>query len=887
MISFFSAALIAAVTLTGNPTGSVSVVMSTVKLEPDTVYGFTVNAQGKPEYAFFGCGPRCGKPNGISRSMKGIEEGVEWSYVTRTHTLKNPYTETIKAGCYQARGTMTFSNPRMVELRTEYARQGDLELGAGERIGGNTYFFATDFSGFGNNDCRPLVTVRNSEFKPKRWCVYSNTEIVFRHSLPNRRASAGKVVLECGWIASGAALVDVRGDETGEWRRLGKIDAVGRFEFSLPGSLAGAQDVYVRLQGDGGKGTGVQIYGYKTEIAFKGTPAGFCGYTRYYEKQSGKLFGEVKAHWLFDEDYGELLPGSGDGIALWRTSSARKVPRYRKAPTKKCRGLGIRTAANEAEAVQLVITPEKALKEVKVSLGTLVHSKAGVELPGIAFDILRVGYVPVDRPTDKIGCAALWPDPLPPQSKSVPCAVPARANQPFWIRVKPPANTPKGVYFGKIRIDYTREDGSYAEAEVPLTVEVFGFSMPDTYTSRSAFGHGDEIFSYHNAKRADERAAVRDGYFSLMGDSHISPYYPAGFQPLMCSFPGFKRGDDANKAVAVFNWEKFDRRIERSLKEYKFNSFCVPLAGLGKCDCIRRSRKVFHGFTPEEPEYEILMGKYLAGIEKHFKEKGWLDKAYMYCYDEPQERDYEYLMSGFALMEKYAPKLRRILTAEPKDKLIGGPNLWVPLTPSLRHANFERCRAAGDEVWVYVCDNPHAPYAGEFIDHPGTDMRVWLWQAWGEKASGILIWQSVLWNSKSVYPDPRRPQNPYLDAMSWRSTKGVRLGFGNGEGRFIYPPEECFVRGPSGEMTNELQTKKVVYAAPVSCMRLEMIRDGIEDFEYFTRLKKLDPGNALLKVPSDVYSALDDYTWNPEPLEKHRLKMAKEIERLEYARRSK
>jgi hypothetical protein len=190
-------------------------------------------------------------------------------------------------------------------------------------------------------------------------------------------------------------------------------------------------------------------------------------------------------------------------------------------------------------------------------------------------------------------------------------------------------------------------------------------------------------------------------------------------------------------------------------------------------------------------------------------------------------------------------------------------------------------------VWVYVCDNPHAPYAGEFIDHPGTDMRVWLWQAWGEKASGILIWQSVLWNSKSVYPDPGRPQNPYLDAMSWRSTQGARLGFGNGEGRFIYPPEECFVRGPDGEMTNELQTKKVVYAAPVSCMRLEMIRDGIEDFEYFTRLKKLDPGNALLKVPSDVYSALDSYSWNPEPLEKHRLKMAKEIERLECARRSK
>ena len=596
---------------------------------------------------------------------------------------------------------------------------------------------------------------------------------------------------------------------------------------------------------------------------------------------AGLVSGEVKDHWFFGEDYGELLPGSGGGIALWRTSSARKVPRRRKAPVEKCRGLGIRTAANEAEAVQLVITPEQALGEVKVSLGTLVCSKAGVELPGIAFDILRVGYVPVERPTDNIGCAALWPDPLPPQSKNVPCAIPAGASQPFWIRVKPPKGTPKGVYFGKIRIDYTREDGSYGDAEVPFAVEVFGFSMPDRYACKSAFGHGDWIFRYHNARRADERAAVRDGYFSLMGDSHISPYYPAGFRPIVCRFPGFMKGDDATKAEAVFDWKRFDRHIEHALREYGFNSFRVPLAGLGECGGIRGGGKVFLGFTPQDPEYEILMGKYLAGVEKHFREKGWLDKAYVLCGDEPQPRDYGCLMDGFALMEKYAPKLRRILVSEPKNELIGGPNLWAALTPSLRHANFAKCRGRGDEIWVCAGDNHRAPCAGGFIDRPGIDMRVWLWQVWGEGASGILVRQTVLWNSQSVCPDSARAQNPYLDAMSWRSDKDARSGLGNGEGRFLYPPEECFVRGADDGMTDELQTRKVVYAAPVSCIRLEMIRDGIEDYEYFARLKSLDPDNELLKVPADVYSALDVCTRTPEPVEKHRLKLAREIERLE------
>ena len=58
---------------------------------------------------------------------------------------------------------------------------------------------------------------------------------------------------------------------------------------------------------------------------------------------------------------------------------------------------------------------------------------------------------------------------------------------------------------------------------------------------------------------------------------------------------------------------------------------------------IRGGGKVFLGFTPQDPEYEILMGKYLAGVEKHFREKGWLDKAYVLCDDEPQPREIERL----------------------------------------------------------------------------------------------------------------------------------------------------------------------------------------------------------------------------------------------------
>ena len=66
--------------------------------------------------------------------------------------------------------------------------------------------------------------------------------------------------------------------------------------------------------------------------------------------------------------------------------------------------------------------------------------------------------------------------------------------------------------------------------------------------------------------------------------------------------------------------------------------------------------------------------------------------------------------------------------------------------------------------------------------------------------------------------------------------------------------------------------------APVETYRLEMLRDGIEDYEYFAMLSKLDPSNPLLKVPANVYSSLTVFTSDPQPMKEHRRKLALAIE---------
>ena len=342
---------------------------------------------------------------------------------------------------------------------------------------------------------------------------------------------------------------------------------------------------------------------------------------------------------------------------------------------------------------------------------------------------------------------------------------------------------------------------------------------------------------------------------------------------------------DAAKAEPVFDWARWDAAMAYAFTNYHFNSFQMHVEGLGGGTFHARYEPQFMGFAEDTPEYHALLGKYLGGIEAHLNAKGWLGKAYAYWFDEPDEKDYAFVMGGFGKLKKYAPGLRRMLTEQAEEGLAGGPNLWCPLTPSLNVPLLASRRAAGDSFWWYICCGPRAPYVTEFIDHPGTELRLWLWQTWQERVSGILIWETVWWTSGAAYPSPDAPQNPYLDPMSWESgydaKPGMKQPWGNGDGRFLYPPLAAAGGRPAGPVLD----------APVDSYRLEMLRDGIEDYEYFVILKKLlaekkgqlpaarhAEYEALLTVPPEVSASLTSFTHDPAPMECHRERLARAIE---------
>ena len=342
---------------------------------------------------------------------------------------------------------------------------------------------------------------------------------------------------------------------------------------------------------------------------------------------------------------------------------------------------------------------------------------------------------------------------------------------------------------------------------------------------------------------------------------------------------------DASALALRLDTQAWDAAMAHALRTYHFNSFSLPVQGLGGGTFHARHEPSFLGFPGDSPEYASLHPRYLKRLQEHLDRQGLLDYAYVYWFDEPDPKDYAFVMDGFRKLRESAPRIRRMLTEQVEPDLIGGPNLWCPVSSALDPATVPTRKAAGDDFWWYVCTGPKTPYATLFIDHPGTEMRVWLWQTWQYGVSGILVWATNYWTSSCAYPDA--PQNPYADPMSWVSgysfPKGAKSPWGNGDGRFIYPPLAAADAAPGQPNLDP----------PVDSLRWEMLRDGIEDYEYFVILKRLldergsalpadtaDTFRRLLDVPRDVSESRTVFTTDPAPIERHRDRLAHAIETL-------
>ncbi|NLN91910.1 MAG: PQQ-binding-like beta-propeller repeat protein [Candidatus Hydrogenedens sp.] len=244
------------------------------------------------------------------------------------------------------------------------------------------------------------------------------------------------------------------------------------------------------------------------------------------------------------------------------------------------------------------------------------------------------------------------------------------------------------------------------------------------------------------------------------------------------------------------------------------------------------------------------------------QEKGWEDKALFYTYDEVAVMA-RHLIPEVVSVNEWArnlvPQWPLLQTSAPEQSLTGAVDIWCPTIDTFNPAYLKQRMDAGDRLWMYtVWERP-----GIMIEFPNTDYRIMFWQCWKYGAEGFLYWGTTHWDY-NVRGEERWPDVPWI---TYNSQPGH-----NGCGYLLYP-------GPEGR--------------PLASIRLALVRDGIEDYEYLHLLKsryeekksRLTSAErveveALLRVDPAVVQDHKHYTEDPKRLMQAREKLAMWIERL-------
>ena len=248
----------------------------------------------------------------------------------------------------------------------------------------------------------------------------------------------------------------------------------------------------------------------------------------------------------------------------------------------------------------------------------------------------------------------------------------------------------------------------------------------------------------------------------------------------------------------------------------------------------------------------------IAAHLRHWKEKGWLPLGHVYGWDEVRPEEYGPAIDAYRQVRSAMPDVRIMqtyYTNPTPEALVDTVGIWCALTSNYDDGFCAGRRARKEDTWLYVCCGPRPPYANFFIDQPAIDHRVLFWQTWQRDCSGFLYWRVNYWHGMlpALGAKPKWPDETW-DTADMATYKDFKV---NGDGWLVYPWHDW---------------------TPLPSVRLENIRDGIEDYEYLYRLREVKPGHELLHVGPDISQDFTHYCRDPRVIEKQRLKIARAIE---------
>ncbi|MGB9877616.1 MAG: glycoside hydrolase domain-containing protein [bacterium] len=504
----------------------------------------------------------------------------------------------------------------------------------------------------------------------------------------------------------------------------------------------------------------------------------------------------------------------------------------------------IECAGNEYESAQIAIRSDSPFKVIAVEFTDLLKGKEKIDKANFRYNFLA--YVPIKNNTPNTPKEELVrlapcevPDVLLTQRS---LDVPANTTQPIWLTFFVPAGTKEGTYKGKVLLKTSQGDFS-----LDVSLEVFPFELPaKSHLWLTNWFNPWNIGKFHNVEMwSEDFWRILRNYARNMAEHRQNVI----ITPVL----SLTRIERRNGRL-TFDFSLFDKWVEIFKEEGVIGRIEGGHLGGREGGAWEARDFVLSGYTVWEngeakwmPEVKVsskeadeFLSQFLPALQKHLEEKGWLKIYMQHLADEPIDINAESYKQFASYVRRYAPKLR-IIEANQTTQVVGYIDIWVPILHYFHHdLAFYQSRPKREEVWFYTCLAPTEKYPNRLLDYPLVKVRILHWMNWLYKTQGFLHWGLNYWSDK-----------PFEDLEPG--------GLPPGDCCIIYPGEN----------------------GPLNSVRWEILREGMEDYEYLWLLENLsgsrEKGEEICKR---FIRDINDYEKNPRGLERARREIAEEIARL-------
>ncbi|MBV8843467.1 MAG: DUF4091 domain-containing protein [Bryobacterales bacterium] len=516
--------------------------------------------------------------------------------------------------------------------------------------------------------------------------------------------------------------------------------------------------------------------------------------------------------------------GQAAAIDWWVASPLEKIKPTDPEPATPAKAATIYAARNEFEPFQIVLRANgSAVQNVDVTCSDLRTEAGDTITSSDNVTIYAEQFIKITQPSLQSGVPGEYPDPLVPridryaneQRNAFPLNLQSGSNQPVWIDMFVPDDAAPGQYSGKVTVT----TNGAASFTVPVQLTVWSFALPSTSTLPSSYGFsGTSALKVHYGSytsdqdlyiitRVYETAALLHRV-SINGGSQVPPKY---------------QYDHGQMSI---NWAAYDAEVGPFLDGSAIAS--GPLHG-AKATSIDLRMPASFG-TP------ALQALYWQQSVRHFEDKEWDGRLFYYLWDEPALTDFPKVAALGRAALQAAPSLRNLVTTTPDRTLAPVVRIWTPLVNCLEvkpgfddfcthtptSKEYADVRAQSKGLWFYQscashgCGGPGGKYfegwPSYMIDASGPANRVMQWVAWKYQMEGELYYSM---------------NDAYTSGDAWTN---IRQFSGNGDGTLFYP-------GTPGRIGGKTHI-------PIESMRLKLIREGMEDYEYLALLAQFDPAMA-------------------------------------------